>query len=243
MSLPRSVVVRDQQLETAVNSAAESLARHRWHWTLDTSNADRVSLREYAREVARDPRTIGTYAKGYALWQGEGGTSLTLNEAMERARMGSETEIATEAVAEARGLAFGTVRQGRSTEMRRVREIARERAEKHGTRIEDEASQVASYIVKAEQASERLRSARRDRLGARYIEMERKLDAVKRYLVEAVNLAHDIDWGDEEKDLLQSSLANIKSLLNLIDVAFVGAADVDWDTELAKLTGDIDSRG
>jgi hypothetical protein len=36
------------------------------YWTLDESNAERVSVSEYTRAVGRDESTIRTYARGYA---------------------------------------------------------------------------------------------------------------------------------------------------------------------------------
>ena len=47
--------------------ASEELARHRWHWTLDESNPDRVSFSEYAAGVGRHKSQIQSFARGYAL--------------------------------------------------------------------------------------------------------------------------------------------------------------------------------
>lgn len=235
--LSQRVVLEDQRLEAEAKSASEELARHRWHWTLDESNPGRVSFRAYARAVGKSDMTIRQYANGYELHTAR---NIPLTEAMQRAVVGAETEAATEAVAKARGKAFGTAKKSDRQEVKRVRQIARDRAEERGTSIEEEAPKVAETIVKSEQAEQKRQDDRKNRLGLRFVEMEKHLDAVKRRLIQAVNLAHDVEWGDEERELLADTLGNVRSLLNLIDVAMAGAADIDWDDELARLTEEVD---
>lgn len=230
--LPLEVVQEDTELEGRIGKMSERLAKLRWHWTLDESNPARVSLRQYARDVGKGFSTIHSYANGYPDHRDR---DIPISEAIQLAGMSSETESATKAVSGAREVSVSTAKQSRSTEVRRVREIARERAEKHGTTVEEEAPQVAEWIVKTEQAGKQISAERKERLGLRFVEMEAKLDKVKRGLVEAVRLAQEIGWGDEEVELLQHDLANIKSLLHLVDVALIGSTDVDWDKELAKL--------
>lgn len=234
MSLPAEVVSEDRSLEKVTTKASEQLAELRWHWTLDESNPKRVGLREYAREVGRDHKLITKYAKGYALWSGDDIVP-TLSEAIERAAMGAENEVATEAVAKARGVAFSTARQSRPTEVKRVRDMARERVEKHGGTIEEQTEKAADWIVRSEKAAERTTAARRERLGMRFIGIEDRLQRVRRELIQAVNEAAAVGWGDEERELLAQTLAQVKALLELLDMAVVGAVDVDWDAELAGL--------
>jgi hypothetical protein len=62
-----------------------------------------VSIREYARQVGRNYKTIAAMVNGYATHR-EGASAITLNEAIERAKMGAERELATEAVAKVRGI-------------------------------------------------------------------------------------------------------------------------------------------
>jgi hypothetical protein len=236
LSLPKKVIQEDHQLDKASSDAAERLMRHRWHWTLDESNPERVSFSDYARAVGRNRSTIQKHAHGYALIEADAGTGISATEAYERAGMGAETEAATAAVAEARGIGIQQARKARPVEGRRVREIARQRAEDHGTSVEEEAPKVADWIVKSEKAEQRRTTERKEKVGLRFVEMEGKLTKARGALIEALNVAHEVPWGDEERELLSATLANVKALLNLIDVALVGAADVDWDAELAKIT-------
>lgn len=236
MDLPAVVIEQDRKYEQATTRASEELAKLRWHWTLDESNPERVPLAAYARAVGRDKRAIGKYAHGYALWRGDASVT-PLSEAIERAGLGADKEAATEAVAETRGLAFQTVRQTRPAEVKRVLEHARERAEKLGSSVSAEAPKAAEWIVKSEQAAAAAKGERKDKLGLRFVQLEERLQRARRELVESVNIAASTEWGDEEQELLEQTLVNVKSLLELLNLAIVGASDVDWDDELAALGG------
>lgn len=233
MGLPSQVILEDHDLESRVGRMSEKLAKLRWHWTLDESNTDRVKFKEYARAVGRADTTIRQYAHGYAIASER---NIPLTEAMGRAKVGSESEAATEAVATARGIEFGTARQTRTTEVKRVRQLAQDRAEKHGTTVEEEAPKVAAAIVRTEKVGKEVTAHRKERLGLRVIELEGKAEKVKRELMAMIRLAQDIELGAEETDLLKRTLANLRALLHLLDMAIAGSADIDWDSELAKLT-------
>jgi hypothetical protein len=240
--LPPEVITTDHQLEQAADQASGSLVKHRWHWTLDDSNPGRVSITEYARQVARHHSVISSQVNGYALWldentsRAEASETRPLHEHVRRASMSSETQAATEAVAKARGTTFRTAEDKRPTEVRRVREMARDRAEKHGTTVEEEAPRLAEQIVTQEKADARLADERKARLGLRFVKAENILARMYREGQNALTEMRDIPWDDEQRQLLIGALANIKALLNLIDMALSGAADVDWDAEMAKLS-------
>jgi hypothetical protein len=234
MNLPSEVIAEDRRLEKGVASSSEALMRHRWHWTLDESNAARVSMSEYATAIGRTRQTVSQYANGWAI---KSRRNLPASEALQQATMGEETAAAAHAVANARGLTTTSARQSRPVEIRRVREMARERAENRGTTIEEETAKAADWIVKSEQVTEKAKDERKQRLGLRFIELEEVLQRMRREGVKAVNLASEIEWGDEERELLSATLVNVKALIELTNLALVGAADVDWDSELASLEG------
>lgn len=235
-SLPTEVVKIDHELEASASKASEALAHHRWHWTLDESNPDRVSIREYARQVVRHRRVVGGQVNGYADWTSGAASGATLAECIERAKMSVETEVATEAVAEARGVAFKTARQSRPTEVKRVREIARDRAERKGTTVEEEAPKVAESIVKTEKAEIRQAEERKAQHPLRYISIEGKLARMLRIGTEVLSEAQDVGFDGEEQELLAETIGKLRALLNLIDMRFAGTVDVDWDAELAKIS-------
>ncbi len=235
MALTARVIAEDHRLEKQTESAAGALMKHRWHWVRDETNPRRVTEREYAQAVGRGQSTIHRDAVAYEILVR--GPADTPSEARERANMGAETEAATEAVAKARGVGLYTARKARGTEVRRVREIARERAEQRGTTVGEEAARAAEWIVKAEQAQKAHAQERTEKSGLRFIEMEKELETAKRPLMRALSLARSVPWGDEERELLEATLANVKALIDLIDMAFAGTADIDWDDELKRITG------
>jgi len=230
-----SVIETDHRLEEAAGRTAGELARHRWHWTLDESNPDRVSVREYARQVGKSHPAIRVMVNGYAAWVED--ASSTLDDHVGRARMSEETRAAADAVAKARGVAPRTAQDSRSplhNEVRRVRDIARDLAEKHGTSIEEEAPTVAEAIVQNEQAEEQEKAQRNARTDLRIIELEQHLRRAEKSLQAAKQLAGVIGWDDESRTLVQTTWANVKALTQMIDAFIVGA---DWDKELEKLNG------
>jgi hypothetical protein len=157
---------------------------------------------------------------------------------MSRARMGSETAAAAEAVAKARGVGLGSVRDSRTKagqDVRRVRETARQLAEERGTSVEEEAPKVAEVIVRQEKAAEATAAERREHADMRFFEMERYLISAKRELMRAVKLAPQVPWDDEQRELLGDTVSNVKALLGLVDAAIAGISGTDWDAELAKI--------
>ncbi|HEY5985124.1 MAG TPA: hypothetical protein VIV12_01895 [Streptosporangiaceae bacterium] len=242
MAIPQEVINTDHQLEEVADRASGQLAKHRWHWTLDESNPYRVTVTEYARQVGRDKSTISTMVNGYATWLDStrvgGAPTRDVQHHIARARMGSETAAAAEAVAKARGIGLSSTRDVRTKahqETRRVREISRQLAEERGTSVEEEAPKVAETIVRAEKAAHASEAERREHTDLRFFEMERYLISAKRELLRAVKLAPQVQWDDEHKELLGDTLGNVKALLGLLDSAIAGISGTDWDAEFAKL--------
>jgi hypothetical protein len=106
-NLPTEVVQQDRTLQ----KAADDLAQLRWHWTLDESNPDRVSFREYARQVGVHKKSVGAMANGYAAYITAGGGDVpptpgepqSVTDHIELANMGAERQDAVKAVAKATG--------------------------------------------------------------------------------------------------------------------------------------------
>lgn len=89
--IPPEAVTEDRQLETTLQHAMEALARHRWHWTMDETNPQRVRSDEYAAAVASGPNrhpkyeVICAYGDGYAAWIDDK-YGFTISECIDRAR-------------------------------------------------------------------------------------------------------------------------------------------------------------
>jgi len=238
--LAPEVIATDHQLESIADKASGQLSKHRWHWTLNEDNPDRTTFTDYAQQVGRDESRIRKMANGYALWLDEntigGSADSDLQQHIDSAAMSAETAAAAQAVAKSRHLSVEHARKSRQSEVRRVREWARDRAEKHGTTVEAEAPHVAEQIIKQEKADARLAEERKARLGLRFVKAENILASMYRRGQEALAEMRDVPWDDEQRQLLIGAMANIKALLGLIDLALTGASDVDWDAEMAKLS-------
>jgi hypothetical protein len=229
--IPREAVETDHELEQMAEIASGELAKHRWHWTLDETNPDRVSIREYARDVGRAYSTVYAYANSY-----KPDRSGPISEDLKRANMGAETQAATEAVAKARGQSFKYAKDKQPSEVRRVRETARQLAEERGTSVEEEAPKVAETIVRTEKAEKATQAERAERSDMRFFEMERYLISAKRELMRAVKLAPEVPWDDEHRDLLSMTIGNVKALPGLLDSAISGISSTDWDAEFSKIS-------
>ena len=65
-----ALLEHDGELEAANEEAQIALAYHRWHWTKDESNPERVSIEAYARQVGKHESDIRKYVHAYELFAG-----------------------------------------------------------------------------------------------------------------------------------------------------------------------------
>jgi len=234
-------VTRDRELERGHEAATEKLAEHRWHWTLDESNPDRVSIREYARSVSRDEKTIRRMTSGYAAWlrrpeaAARPGMPVSLTDFIMQANLGADRAEAAEAVAAATGRAFTTVAKHHRPEVREVLATAQDRAARRGTTVSEELPRVAQSREDARQAARRERHDRRENRTFFLVEVEGHLGAAIRQLRDALDLVRDADFSEEEVEQLEDTLAKLKTFVRLIDVRMTGNTGVDWDAEFAAI--------
>lgn len=237
ITVPQEVIDQDHRLEGATSKASEALAAHRWHWTLDESNADRVSIREYARSVGRHRRVIAGQASGYAHWKSGAAGGASLSESIERAKMSAETEAVTEAVAEARGISIKHARQTRGTEVRQVRNLARDAAERKGTTVADEAITIARMAASIEENESQRRIERAAKRTLRYVEVQGYLHTAIRALQRAAAVGGA--WDAEEQELLRDTVDKVREMIVLLDARIVGTEAIDWDAELAAIMSKV----
>jgi hypothetical protein len=234
--LPEEVVHKDRQL----SQAAGDLMELRWHWTLDESNASRISITGYARQVGVSHPAISRDANAWAAYlirnlEVTPGGLQTPGDFREAAGMREERRMATEAVAAATGRTFHAVAQRSPDEVNHVLETARERAEERGTLVEHEIERAAQWRAKARKAAESEKDERRRAAGLRYIELEGLAGKAMQALRKMLDVAKDVELGDEETELLTKTLADLRALLGLLDLKITGATDVDWDAELERM--------
>ena len=141
---------------------------------------------------------------------------------------------ATQAVAAATGLAYSTVTTARRAEVRQVLATAQDRAERKGTTVSEELPAVAEWREKGrkmEQVEREAKAASPFRL----VSFEGHIGSAIRQLRQALALARDIDFTDEEIELMQGTLATLRTLIQLIDVRISGESGVDWDASFAEV--------
>ena len=241
-TLPSDAIAEDARLEGAATRSSEELARHRWHWTLDESNPNRVTFAEYARAVHRHGDTIAMQANGYRDWLADQATepdpSKGMNEYIQRSKMNTEKQAAIDAIASATGKSFNTVRKGGADAVRNVLAVAREKVER-GTAADmaEGIEKAGADLARSIQSEKKQEQDRKERHSLRYVEMEGHIAYAMRRLREALDSAADVGFTDEERELIADSLAKLRAVLNLIDARVSGTSTVDWDAELAKLGG------
>ena len=237
MSLTPDVVREDHALETAAERSQEALARHRWHWTLDETNADRVTFTAYAAAVERNIGVISVMANGYAAWQQPDTVGRSLGECIRRANMSAERTAAVEAVAEAAGRSFTAIAVTEQREVRDVVTAARERAEQKGTTVQEEIPRVVEWRAKGRASREAQKERATERSSLQYFAVRGDLAKARRALRSALDEADGVTFDAEELDLLDDAITRTRGLLDLVALRITGATDVDWDAELAKLNG------
>jgi hypothetical protein len=221
------VAKRDAALRASVDNASEELAKHRYDNTIGAG----VSFREYARKCGVDEAIVRRYVKAHEMRTS--GPHLSMSDALVKASTSAEQADVIEVVAEARGTSMKNVQAHHGDEVRRVRNMARERAERRGTNVRDEAEVIARTAVRQERSQAKRRTDRKAKTDLRFIELERHLLAARRALMNAV--AVEVELEDEHVELLGHAVGVVRDLLNLVDLKFIGAGDVDWDAELARL--------
>jgi hypothetical protein len=218
MTLPDSVIKLDHEL----SSSTSMLIEVRWHWTLDESNPERVSISEYGRRVGVSQRTISAFAHARILLVD--GRAKTAQEAIERAHMSEETQAAAEAVAEIHGVSFGSASKYYRDDIRFVRELAREQAEEND-------SDFWTALPDAIEAL-RLRVAHRGLGGGQptshsrmFINVDSRLILVREKVASCVEEVRRVesDIGKEEIDALSDRIAEVQALLDTLSGALSGS--------------------
>lgn len=243
-TIPRSVVETDQKLEGAHDRASEALAKHRWHWTLDESNAGRVSFREYARAIGRKDPVVRSYAKGWALYRDRltatpgVAAGFTVHDAIRLSEQSEEMQVFSEAIAEGSGVPIARVARGDNRhKTREIMHSAKERAERHGTDPVDEARTIAKQQVESRKIDHDRKAQRAERHEARWLAIEVLLSTAKVKLVSALREAEGVDFDERELKLLRGTINQVHHVLEVFDMRFSG--DGDWAAELDKLSNEL----
>jgi hypothetical protein len=242
ISIPQEVIEKDQKLEAAAERSTEALAKHRWHWTLDISNSGKTSFRAYAKAIGRGEATVRTYANGYKLMveravDARPGRALSIQDAIRLSGQSAEKQEFSEAIAEGSGEPVANVARGDNRSTDDIISQAKQRADRKGTDPVDEAKDIAKRRRQTREMADRQRKEKAEAKSIRFVEIEGDLAYAQRRLTNALQVAQDVGFSDEEMELLRDSLGKIRALLTLLDLRMAGTLNVDWDAELEKITG------
>ena len=236
--LPPEVIEEDHRLESAAEQSSVDLWRHRWHWTADPDNAERVSQRVYAAAVHRDQTAIGQSARAYELWreseESNSSPSTTLSDIRYRASMGENRRLAAETIAKARGVTVTHVRASRKAELDAVTELVA-------------STPIADKERRAEQAMElRLTHERNEAEAqasspayAKWVFIAKHFDSARRSLRDVLPLLHELAEDDqalaEVGGFVENAIAQIRKYSDHAEAAITGTLGHDWDAALQKL--------
>lgn len=232
--LPVDIVNEDSSLEKATEKSQKALAELRWHWTLDESNPDRVSLREYGRGVGRAVSTISKYAKGYDAWVfAPSEQQDSISDTIVKASMSVEKAVVVEALADATGTSIdhASKRRDLSAAVAQTHDLA----DRKQITFDDAATEIGERARKLKVHAAKKKKTKKDRRTMQWIRIEGKLAQSSRLLKESLREAEGVDFTDEEMELIRHSIEQIRSLLTLIDLRMAGTPDIDWDAELANM--------
>lgn len=241
-AIPQAVIDKDHELDGRSARAGEALAKHRWKMTLDP-DGPQYSFGAYADAVGSSVTVIANNAKGYALFVERASTVLpgskpsTIEDTIRLAALSAENQAFTEAIAAGSGRPVGQIARGDNMLRPVIIDQARQRAERLGTDPVEEAREIAARHRKTNEMTKRHRAEDVARRSLRFVSIEGKLARAKTFVMEALAEAEDVKFNDEEMELMRATIANLKALLNLIDLRMAGAPDIDWDAEMATLTG------
>lgn len=232
---------RDADLRTSADNASEALAKLRWENTLGAS--PKVAYAEYARQCGVAPATVMRYAKAWEIVSSahdrvdEYGqpNPLTISEAIVQAGTSVDRAAVIETIAKARGVTPKAVQAHHKPEVRRVERFARERAERKGTTVAEEAKNVVADQVRHKKVDRATQVRKAKATDWRWMEIEDRLLKARRALLDA--LAIEVEGlTDEHRGLLTDAIGKVRSVLDLVEMKFIDVApDVDWDKELTRL--------
>ena len=242
MPVSKAVIDTDHKLEGSQDRSTLALAKHRWHWTTNEANRERVSQREYAKAVGRSNAAISYHARGYALYQerlvkpGLTVDGFTIHDAIRLAGQSAEMQEFSEAIAVGSGEPVARVARGDNRhKTREIIHVAKERAERRGTDPVDEARRIAEHQRKSREVAKATKDSKAKAHFYRWNEMEGDLIAAQRKLLHCLSVAEDVDFTEDELEFIRVAVAKVRAVLDLIDLRVAGTPDIDWDGELAKL--------
>lgn len=101
----------------------------------------------------------------------------------------------------------------------------------------DTAAGQTDVSIKGRQAEEREEAARKERPDLRATAADAMLGVAKVKIAAAIREIHDANLNEDARAILRERVVQIAKTLDLLTAEIDGVASVDWDAELASLTG------
>jgi hypothetical protein len=225
------VAERDLKLRNSAERAGEALGRYRYEHTIAVG----VSFSDYAKHCGVLTAAVSTTANAWKVFSQRKDPGVTYAECFVRANSTEERADVVESVAKARGLSPRTVHEHHGREVRDIQEAAKERAERRGTTVKEEATKLADTKERIRKNQAEQRQASRNSKTQAYLDIDRPFSNAHAYLVDTLNAARDAELDGQSKEFLSHTSAKCRALLDLIDMAINGKVSVDWDAEMRKL--------
>lgn len=231
--IPLDALAMDAKLESQATQANMDLYRHRWHWTLNPDNPHRVSFGAYAQAVGRSMTNIRMQARGYAAWIED--PDMPIREHIERANMSAQRAVVIDAIARTYNLSFSSARRDDGGFARDVEIQAKVKMEQKNIPFEQAVEEVVAWHQQADEARRKERKKIQDNHGMRYVAVENEITKARNALAKALNVSHEVEFSDKEREILGESIRRLSATVSLLDMAVTGTIAVDWDAELKKL--------
>jgi hypothetical protein len=225
------VAERDLKLRNSMERAGEALGRYRYEHTIAVG----VSFSDYAKQCGVARGAVTQSAKAWELYSQRVQPDLTFSECFVRVSSTAERADVVEVVAKARGLSPRTVHEHHGREVRDIQEAAKERAERRGTTVKEEATKLAETKERIRTNQANQRQASRNSKTQAYLDIDRPFSNAYAYLVDTLNAAQGAELDGKSKEFLSNTSAKCRAILDLIDMAISGKVKVDWDAEMRKL--------
>jgi hypothetical protein len=236
-TVPLSVVEEDHRLEASAARSTEKLAKLRWHNTLDPEGP-RYGFTAYARAVGRSDTVIATHAKGYEMTRNSEAGLESLEDAFRLTRLSEEKQEFAKAIAKGSGKPVAAIARGEySRKLAGDIEHAKMRAEKKGTDPIDEAREAAERHRQWEELKAKEKADAKRMKTVRWMNVENYLYAMRAKAMAALKEAEGVDFTDEHQEFIRDELSKTRAVLDLLDLMVDGNPDIDWDAEMANLTG------
>ncbi len=233
-----AAIEQDRKLEAANDVGLEALARHRWHWTLDESNPDRVTITEYAQRAGRVREAITRMVNGYDKYQRVPAGTQSLADLIATAGSSEQRATVIREVAKATGWTPGNVAKNETRLIRDVRDRAEERAAERGTTVDEEIPHVAATAAAVRQSQSNYRKQLRATKSRRLLAAEGRMATVLKALREMLQDAEAEDFDTDEIEMILKMIRQSRAFLGLVEVKLTGdQSGTDWDAELQRLGG------